>query len=116
GHDAATGFAQASEHAAAACAAKRVAIWRLSDDGRTLACEDCYDAAARDHTSGLTLHRDELPNLFAALDKGAVIDTADARHDRRTAELHTAYLEPLEIDNVYLAPILYDGRAIGLIS
>src|SRR6185436_20189195 len=56
--DEATAFAQASENAVTACAAKRVAIWRLAGDRRTLACEDCYDATARDHTAGLTLHRD----------------------------------------------------------
>lgn len=114
--DEAEGVAQTSESAALACTAKRVAIWRLSADRRTLSCEDCYDTTARDHTSGLALHRDELPNLFAALETGAVIDTVDARRDRRTAELHATYLEPLEIDSVYLSPIMCNGRCVGLLS
>ena len=116
GEDAVASLERASESAASACAAQRASIWRLSGDGRTLRCEDCYEAAAKDHTSGLALHRDELPNLFAALDKGSVIDTTDARRDRRTVELHAAYLAPLDINNVHISPILQGGRTIGMLS
>jgi GAF domain-containing protein len=115
GLDEATSLERASESTATACAAERASIWRLSGDGRTLTCEDCYEAAAKDHTSGLALHRDELPNFFTALDKGAVIDTVDARRDRRTAELHAAYLAPLDINNVHISPIQQNGRAVGML-
>ena len=107
---------KATESAAAACAAKRVALWRLMPDGRTLVCDDCFDQTARDHTSGLALHRDELPNLFAALAKGAPIDSTDAGRDRRTSELFASYLAPLEISSVYIAPILSHGRLMGMIT
>lgn len=107
---------QATESAASACQAKRVAVWTSSADGRTLRCADCFDRTAGDHTSGLELHRDELPNLFAALAKGEPIDTGHAGHDRRTAELFALYLEPLEISDVYLAPITAAGRPIGMLS
>jgi adenylate cyclase len=110
------GLARATESAAAACAAKRVAIWRLSRDGRTLTCEDCFDSTVSDHISGLALHRDEMPNLFAALAKGQAIDTAEAGRDRRTAELFASYLQPLEISSVYIAPILMAGRLMGMLS
>jgi len=115
GQDVTESLERASESAAVACAAERVSIWRLGGDGRTLACEDCYEAAAKDHTSGLALHRDELPSLFSALDKGVVIDTTDARRDRRTAELHAFYLAPLDINNVYISPMMHSGRAIGML-
>lgn len=110
------GLARATESAATACAAKRVAIWRLSRDGRTLTCEDCFDSAVNDHTTGLTLHRDEMPNLFAALGQGQAIDTAEAGRDRRTSELFATYLQPLEISSVYVAPILMAGRLLGMLS
>ena len=106
----------ATESAATACDAKRVAIWRLTSDRRALTCEDCYDRAVDDHTAGLEFHRDEMPNLFAALDKGAPIDATDAGRDRRTAELFATYLEPLGIARVYLAPIVAAGQTIGLLS
>jgi hypothetical protein len=110
------GLARATESAAVACNAMRVAIWRLSRDGRTLSCEDCFDRDVADHTSGLTLHDDEMPNLFAALAKGETIDTSDAGHDRRTSELFARYLEPLEITSVYLSPIVMSGRLMGMLS
>ena len=49
--------------AAAACGAKRVAVWRLSADRTTLLCEDCFDQTTQDHTTGMELHRDQLPDL-----------------------------------------------------
>lgn len=106
----------ATERAATACAAKRVAIWRLTSDRSTLHCEDCFDTTVADHTAGLELHRDEMPNLFAALDKGQPIDALDAGRDRRTSELFARYLAPLEISSVYLAPIAAAGQTIGLLS
>ena len=110
------GLARATESAAVACNAMRVAVWRLSRDGRTLSCEDCFDRDVADHTSGLALHDDEMPNLFAALAKGEAIDTSDAGHDRRTSELFASYLEPLEITSVYLSPIVMSGRLMGMLS
>ena len=110
------GLARATESAATACAAKRVAIWRLSRDGRTLTCEDCFDSTVNDHTIGLALHRDEMPNLFAALAKGEAIDTAEAGRDRRTSELFATYLQPLEISSVYITPIVMAGRLMGMMS
>jgi class 3 adenylate cyclase/GAF domain-containing protein len=111
-----SGLSSTTESAATACAAKRVAVWRLSADGRTLLCEDCFDSTAKDHTSGLALHHDELPNLFAALAKGAPIDTGEAGRDRRTSELFALYLQPLEIKSVYITPIVAGGRLQGMLT
>lgn len=105
-----------TESAAEACVAKRIAIWRLTSDRRVLQCEDCFDRTVNDHTSGLELHRDELPHLFAALENGRPIDARDAKSDPRTSELFVRYLQPLEIGNVYLAPILAHGHTIGMLS
>jgi adenylate cyclase len=110
------GLSRATESAAAACAAKRVAIWRLSRDGRTLTCEDCFDSTVHEHTTGLALHRDEMPNLFAALAQEQAIDTGEAGQDKRTSELFASYLQPLEISSVYIAPILMAGRLLGMLS
>lgn len=110
------GLARATESAAAACSAKRVAIWRLSRDGRTLTCEDCFDSDVHDHTMGLALHRDEMPSLFSALAQGTAIDTTEAGQDKRTSELFATYLKPLEISSIYVAPILMTGRLIGMLT
>jgi hypothetical protein len=104
------------ETAAEACAAKRAAIWRLSDDRKILSCEDYYDRAARDHAAGLTIHRDEVPVLFEALDDGAVIDTIGAGSDKRAVKLAATYLRRLDISSIYIAPIMLGGRPIGMLS
>jgi class 3 adenylate cyclase len=110
------GLENAAETAATACAAKRVAVWRLSPDRSTLLCEDCFDQTALDHTTGMELHRDQLPDLFAALGNGAPIDAAEAGSDRRTAELFETYLAPLQISSVYIVPILSRGRLLGMLT
>jgi class 3 adenylate cyclase len=112
----AEGLENAAETAATACAAKRVAVWRLSPDRSTLLCEDCFDQTAQDHTTGMELHRDQLPDLFAALGNGAPIDIDDAEHDRRTSELFTSYLAPLGISSIYIAPIISRGRLLGMLT
>jgi class 3 adenylate cyclase len=112
----AEGLESAAETAAAACAAKRVAVWRLSPDRTALLCEDCFDQVAHDHTTGMELHRDQLPDLFAALGNGAPIDVADASSDRRTSELFQSYLAPLGISSIYIVPIISRGRLLGMLT
>jgi adenylate cyclase len=112
----AEGLESASETAASACAAKRVAVWRLSPDRTALLCEDCFDQVAHDHTTGMELHRDQLPDLFAALGNGAPIDVADASSDRRTSGLFESYLAPLGISSIYIVPIISRGRLLGMLT
>ena len=109
------GVRAATERAAATSGAKRAGIWRLTPDGRTLTCEDCYDQAATDHTAGTELYRDELPKLFAALATRQSIDIAHAGSDPRTSELSAVYLEPLGIDDVYISPIVSGDKLTGLL-
>lgn len=109
------GLEGALETAATACAAKRVAVWRLNSDRTTLLCEDCFDRTVNDHTSGMELHRDQMPDLFAALGNGEPIDAEDASQGR-TADLFVAYLKPLNTSGVYIVPILSKGRLTGMIT
>jgi hypothetical protein len=105
----------ALETAATACAAKRVAVWRLNADRTTLLCEDCFDRAVHDHTSGMELHRDQMPDMFAALGNGEPIDAEDASQGR-TADLFVAYLKPLNTTGVYIVPIISNSRLTGMIT
>jgi adenylate cyclase len=109
------GVRAATERVVATCGAQRAGIWRFTPDGRTLACEDCYDRAATDHTSGMELYRDELPKLFAALATRQCIDTVHADRDPRTSELSAVYLEPLGIDGVYISPIVSGDKLAGVL-
>lgn len=109
-------LASALEIAATDCVAKRVAVWRLNADRTTLLCEDCFDRAANDHTSGMELHRDQVPDLFAALGNGTPIDAVDASKDRATEDLFLTYLRPLHLTSVYLVPIMANGRLMGMLT
>ncbi|WP_421999127.1 GAF domain-containing protein [Reyranella sp.] len=106
----------ATEGAARACDAKRVAVWRLSADGRTLRCEDCFDRAVEGHTSGLELRHDELFELFSALATGAPIDAQGAEREPRTAGLFASYLSPLDIGRVYIQPLQSNGHLVGMLT
>src|SRR5215468_10936070 len=106
----------ALEIAANDCAAKRMAVWRLNADRTTLVCEDCFDRTADDHTSGMELHRDQVPDLFAALGGGKPIDAFDAANERATEDLFLAYLKPLHISSVYIMPIMGNGRLMGMLT
>jgi hypothetical protein len=105
----------ALETAVTACAAKRVAVWRLNSDRTTLLCEDCFDRNAHDHTSGMELHRDQMPDMFAALGNGEPIDAVDASQGR-TADLFVAYLKPLNTTSIYIVPIISNSRLTGMIT
>src|SRR6266850_2100701 len=110
------GLETALEAAAADSAAKRVAVWRLNPDRTTLLCEDCFDQTSHDHTSGMELHRDQVPDLFASLGSGTPIDALDASQERQTADLFDTYLKPLHISSVYIVPIIANGRLMGMLT
>ena len=113
--DAAEGARSATERAAASCRARRVGIWRLSADGRTFICEDCYDSSGHAHTSSAQLHRDELPSLFAEISAGKSIDASDIRSDSRTRELAENYLGPLGSRGVHISPIRSGSQLLGML-
>lgn len=110
-----TSLEAALETAATACAAKRVAVWRLNADRTSLLCEDCFDRTVHDHTSGMELHRDQMPDMFAALGNGEPIDAEDASQGR-TADLFVAYLKPLNTTSIYIVPIISNSRLTGMIT
>jgi adenylate cyclase len=110
------GLETALEAVAADSGAKRVAVWRLNPDRTTLLCEDCFDQISHDHTSGMELHRDQVPDLFASLGSGTPIDAVDASQERQTADLFDTYLKPLHISGVYIVPIIANGRLMGMLT
>jgi hypothetical protein len=95
--------------------ARRVSIWHLENDGQHLHCLDCYDAESDGHTEGTLFERNQLPALFATMDSGEVLVTADTSADTRTAPLHAAYLGPLGCRALILAPALVEGKPLGAI-
>jgi class 3 adenylate cyclase len=114
--DVSDGVREATERAAEICQAKRVGVWYLAANGRTLVCEDNFDPSANAHTAGAELYRDEFPRLFAALEELAEIDASVARSDPRTEELSALYLQPLGIEGVHISPIHSGKRLLGMLK
>jgi GAF domain-containing protein len=95
--------------------ARRISVWRLTPGGRSLLCEDCFDRDARTHTAGIELHCAELPQVWAGLRAGEILDVADAAQDKRTSGLFDAYLRPLDIQALMALPIKRGDEVIGTI-
>lgn len=114
--DAPEGAREATERAAAICQARRVGVWYLAANGRTLVAEDIFEVSGHAHTSGAEFYRDEFPRLFAALEELAEIDAPHAKSDPRTEELATLYLQPLGIEGVHISPIHSGKRLLGMLK
>jgi adenylate cyclase len=63
----------------------------------------------------MLFERNQLPELFATMDSGEELVTADTSADPRTAPLHAAYLEPLGCRALISTPALVDGKPLGAI-
>jgi adenylate cyclase len=95
--------------------AQRAGVWHLLAGGQQMLCEDLYDRSSGGHSEGLRLTRAELPQIFAALEAGEVIDAPDAASDRRAAELYRTFLHDSRIRGVFVVPVRVNDRTIGAI-
>jgi class 3 adenylate cyclase len=106
---------QLTEIVSSAEAVRRVSIWRLVENGKALACDDCYDRESQGHTQGTLLEQADFPHLFEALKKPEEIIAADAGSDPRTSELQRLYLEPLGCRSLLGVPINHRGQTTGAV-
>ncbi len=104
-----------TETLAELAAARRASVWRVSEGGRKLRCEDAYERENAGHVAGLELARAELPQFFAALAAGAPIQSADAANDKRTAELHRVLMHPFDSRGLTAMPVMAGERLAGAI-
>jgi signal transduction histidine kinase len=100
---------------AVALAVERVGLWLLSDDGRVLTCVDQFTLSTGAHTSGERLEIARAPAYFAAMEQRRAIVAHDARTDPATHELTESYLDPLGIASILDAPIIREGRVVGIV-
>ena len=115
GGDLATTWTEITETAARGLSVARAGVWLLSKDGATLRCGDLYRAKDGHHERGSELETTGFPAYARALQEVRAIDAHDAAHDPRTCELADGYLTPLGISSMLDAPIVIDGRVIGVV-
>jgi class 3 adenylate cyclase len=95
--------------------AGRASVWRLSDGGRLLSCEDAYEREGGGHVAGIRVSRSELPQFFTALETGQEIQAGDAANDRRTAEFYRAMMNPIGSGAIDVIPLRRVDKVVGAI-
>jgi adenylate cyclase len=95
--------------------ARRASVWRLSDGGRLLYCEDAYERESSGHVAGVRVSRSELPQFFAALESGEDIQAGNAANDRRTADFCRALMDPIGSSGIDVVPVRRADKVVGAI-
>ncbi len=108
-------FQESTELAAETLEVDRVSIWLYVDGESAIRCCELFERPTREHTEGASLHRDDIPLYFRALEEHRVLPIDDARTDPSTSALTPIYLEPLGIYSMLDSPIFREGRVIGVV-
>lgn len=104
-----------TQNAAKALNIARIGIWLFSDDDKQLICANLYDARDTLHHSAMQLVCADYPAYVSAISSDQLVVVNDAQRDAVTAELVENYLKPLNIVSMLDAPIVRDGRTIGVL-
>ena len=105
--------AHATEVSAEALEMERVGVWLFK--GARLICVSQYTRSDDKHGSGAVLPSRSFPTYVSALQERRVIAAEDARAHPATAELKASYLDPMGITSMLDAPIIRNGRVIGVV-
>jgi two-component system sensor histidine kinase/response regulator len=95
--------------------ADRLSMWRFENGRDQIVCVDLYTRIGDRHGSGLRLSRAAAPRYFEALDGERIIEAHDARHDPRTSEFLSGYLEPNGIHSMLDVPLRLNGVSVGVL-
>src|SRR5579859_7960214 len=86
-----------TERVSWACSVERVNAWLFNAQETELNCIDHFDAAAKNHSSGMVLRQVQFENEFRALKSGSHVAADDALTDPRTSGYVEGYLKPNRI-------------------
>lgn len=108
---------RAAEHAtevsAEALEMERVGVWLFK--GARLVCVSQYTRSTGTHEAGAVLPSRTFPTYVEALKEHRIIAAEDAATHPSTRELKAAYLDPMGITSMLDAPIIRNGRVIGVV-
>jgi two-component system, cell cycle sensor histidine kinase and response regulator CckA len=94
---------------------ERVGVWLFEDGGRGLRCHAQYRLTDGRFEAGQLLESRHYPRYLAELQQRRALVADDARTHLVTSELATRYLVPNSIVSMLDAPIIRDGRVVGVI-
>lgn len=108
-------FRRACEAGADALGVERAGVWMLVNDGKLLRCVALFERSARRHGKGSAVPVADCPAYLRAVAAAPALACPDAPADPRTAELNGPYLRPHGITAVLDAPLVRDGRLVGVV-
>lgn len=108
-------FRRVCEAAADALRVERAGIWLFVTGDKVLRCVSLFERSKRRHGKGTCLSLAEFPSFLRAVSAAQLLPCEAARSDPRTAELRDPYLAPLGITSVLDAPLVRDGRLVGVV-
>ncbi|PJZ53802.1 hypothetical protein CH380_07225 [Leptospira adleri] len=94
---------------------ERCSIWFYSETKTSIQCLDLFILSENSHNSGMELFQKDYPRYFEVLKDERLIVADDAVRDESTREFAPNYLIPLNILSMLDAPILMDGKLLGII-
>ena len=95
----------------------RVSIWYYGDERcREITESVGYWKSENEYRSGTVLSANDYPNYFKSLADDHVIAVTDVSVDPRTSEFLDNYLKPRGITSALNAPILVQGKIVGVLS
>jgi two-component system, cell cycle sensor histidine kinase and response regulator CckA len=110
-----TGFRLVTQVVAEALHVERVGIWLFEDCDRRLRCQAQFRLAERRFEAGQVLESRHFPRYLAELQHRRALAADDARTHPVTSELNGRYLQPAGIVSMLDAPIIRDGRVVGVV-
>lgn len=108
-------FRRACEAAVENLRVERAGIWLFVNNDQVLRCVNLFERTARKHTKGACLTIGECPAFCRAVASASLIPCESARTDPRTAELAGTYFAPLGITSTLDAPLVRDGKLVGVL-
>ncbi len=94
--------------------AHSVSLWRLSDGGRILNCEDSYSRDGDDHLSTARLSQTDAPKFFSDLAAGKLIRITQGS-DPVVAELRRVIKHHSDRFALTVAPVQHSGQVTGAV-
>jgi diguanylate cyclase (GGDEF)-like protein/PAS domain S-box-containing protein len=106
---------QVTELAAELLRVERASVWFFDALHSSIECVELYERSKSLHVKGGTIHYEQAPVYFQALETDRAIAAENARTDPRTREFTSGYLEPLGIGAMLDAPIFSRGHMVGVV-
>ncbi|HKO93409.1 MAG TPA: GAF domain-containing protein, partial [Polyangiaceae bacterium] len=115
GQTVASGLALVTQTVADALEVDRVGVWFFEDQERVLICKEQFIRSGRRHVAGTILRARDYPNYVRSLRERRAVVADDAMLHPATAELAASYLLPNRIASLLDAPIIREGRVVGVV-